>query len=92
MSDGPSPGNVSTAASSESPGGGFRSFWKKSDKESRNATFVQQDPSTKKSNRLSRILKRDSTASPMSKNQASPEDSAQNEAQKRRQQVYSAQK
>ncbi|KAK5165562.1 uncharacterized protein LTR77_009091 [Saxophila tyrrhenica] len=101
---------ASSTTESESSGG-FKSFWRTTDKsaQQQNVTFVQQDPSSKKStlavgqssyhertrltlrvepNRISRLLRQGSTTS-------SPEDaeaSGATSAQKRRQQVYQAQK
>ena len=54
MSESPGsvPGSANKATSSHgSESSGFKSFWKRSDKGSQqqNVTFVQQDPSTKKS-------------------------------------------
>ena len=105
-----SPAKTTSTNESESSSG-FRTFWRKSDKttQAQNVTFVQQDPSNKKStklptqysallkasltiriegNRISRLLKSGS-------NTSSPDDGEPTNAttaQKRRHQVYQAQK
>ncbi|KXL46223.1 MAG: hypothetical protein FE78DRAFT_31082 [Acidomyces sp. 'richmondensis'] len=88
--------------SDESPVGepdsasGFRFFWKKQDKNIglQTVQFIPQDPGSKrKSHRLSRLLRHGS--SPLANTESSDggsENSNENAAQKRRQQVYQAQK
>ncbi|KAK3691302.1 hypothetical protein LTR37_018708 [Vermiconidia calcicola] len=87
MGNSPNPVPKATSTNESESSGGFRSFWRKLDKtaQKQKVTFVQEDFSSKRqSSRISRLLRQGSTAT--SQDHGEP-----GTAQKRRQQVYSAQ-